>query len=38
MELLAPLPPENVGGLLTFILDVTDRQGTGDLAHSKRAP
>ena len=24
MELLAPLPPENLGGLLTFILDVTD--------------
>ena len=24
MELLAPLPPENFGGLLTFILDVTD--------------
>ena len=23
MELLAPLPPENLGGLLTFILDVT---------------
>ncbi len=23
MELLAPLPPENVGGLLTFVLDMT---------------
>ncbi|MDQ0565196.1 hypothetical protein [Qipengyuania citrea] len=29
MELLAPLPPENFGGLLTFILDVTDVKEPG---------
>ena len=23
MELLSPLPPENLGGLLTFVMDVT---------------
>lgn len=27
MELIAPLPPENAGGIVTFILDVTETDG-----------